>query len=148
MSFAHEASARPGPIAATAAEIRAWSDESGSEVAGSELRRELGGAVARVPNEATAFAHRDKAFYIAADNAWEDDDPQPARHTAWTEDAWRALAPHTDGTYAGFLDDEGDAPGARRLPTLGVLAAGRDQAPLRPPERLPPEPQHRAAVRR
>jgi len=69
--------------------------------------RELGGAMARVPVDATAFAHRDKAFYIAADNAWEDD-PEPQRHIAWTEDFWRAVAPHTDGAYAGFLGDEGD----------------------------------------
>jgi FAD/FMN-containing dehydrogenase len=69
--------------------------------------RELGGAMARVPADATAFAHRDKAFYLAADNAWEND-PQPERHIAWTEDLWRAVAPHTDGAYAGFLGDEGD----------------------------------------
>jgi hypothetical protein len=29
-----------------------------------------------MPIDATAFAHRDKAFYIAADNAW-DDEPLP-----------------------------------------------------------------------
>lgn len=69
--------------------------------------RELGGAMARVPLDATAFAHRDKAFYIAADNAWEDE-PHPERHVAWTEDFWRAVAPRTDGAYAGFLGDEGD----------------------------------------
>jgi FAD/FMN-containing dehydrogenase len=69
--------------------------------------RELGGAMARVPIDATAFAHRDKAFYIAADNAW-DDEPLPDRHIAWTEAFWRAAAPHTDGAYAGFLGDEGE----------------------------------------
>jgi FAD/FMN-containing dehydrogenase len=69
--------------------------------------RELGGAMARVPVGATAFAHRDKAFYLAADNAWEDE-PQPERHIAWADELWRALAPHTDGAYAGFLGDEGD----------------------------------------
>lgn len=68
--------------------------------------RELGGAMARVPNDATAFAHRDKAFYIAADNAW-DDEPGPGRHIAWTEALWRAVAPYTDGAYAAFLGDEG-----------------------------------------
>jgi FAD/FMN-containing dehydrogenase len=69
--------------------------------------RELGGAMARVPVDATAFAHRDKAFYVAADNAW-DDEPHPEQHVAWTEAFWRAVAPHTDGAYAGFLGDEGD----------------------------------------
>jgi FAD/FMN-containing dehydrogenase len=70
--------------------------------------RELGGAMARVPVDATAFAHRDKAFYLAADNAWEDE-RQSERHVAWTEAFWRAMAPHTDGAYAGFLEDEGEA---------------------------------------
>jgi FAD/FMN-containing dehydrogenase len=68
--------------------------------------RELGGAMARVPVDATAFAHRDKAFYVAADNAWEDGSPE--RHVAWTEAFWQAVAPHTDGAYAAFLDDEGE----------------------------------------
>jgi FAD binding domain len=33
--------------------------------------RELGGAMSRVPVDATAFAHRDKAFYVAADSSWD-----------------------------------------------------------------------------
>lgn len=70
--------------------------------------RELGGAMARVPAEATAFAHRDKAFYVAATNLWEEGQP-PEPHLAWTEEFWQALAPFTDGAYAGFLEDEGDA---------------------------------------
>lgn len=74
---------------------------------GTVALRELGGAMARVPVDATAFAHRDKAFYIAADNAW-DDDVHTERHVAWTDDFWAAVAPHTDGAYAGFMGDEGD----------------------------------------
>jgi FAD/FMN-containing dehydrogenase len=69
--------------------------------------RELGGAMARVPIDATAFAHRNKAFYVAADNSWEDD-LRPERHIAWTEAFWEAVAPYTDGAYAGFLEDEGE----------------------------------------
>jgi FAD/FMN-containing dehydrogenase len=70
--------------------------------------RELGGAMARVPIDATAFAHRDKAFYLAADNAW-DVEERSERHVAWAEEFWRAVAPHTDGAYAGFMEHEGDA---------------------------------------
>jgi FAD/FMN-containing dehydrogenase len=69
--------------------------------------RELGGAMGRVPVEATAFAHRDKAFYLAVDNAWEVE-PRPERHVAWTEALWQAVAPYTDGAYAAFLDDGGE----------------------------------------
>jgi FAD/FMN-containing dehydrogenase len=68
--------------------------------------RELGGAMARVPPGQTAFAHRDKAFYLAADNAWEND-PEPERHIAWTEDFLKAVAPYTDGAYASYMEDEG-----------------------------------------
>ena len=68
--------------------------------------RELGGAMARVGNDETAFAHRDKAFYLAADNSWDGGDAD--QHVAWTEQFWRAVAPQTDGAYAGFLADEGD----------------------------------------
>ena len=68
--------------------------------------RELGGAMARVPVDATAFAHRDKAFYVAADNSW---DAGPAEsHVAWNEAFRQAMAPYTAGAYAGFLEDEGE----------------------------------------
>jgi FAD/FMN-containing dehydrogenase len=71
--------------------------------------RELGGAMGRVRQDATAFAHRDKAFYLAIQNSW-DDEPgaDPERHVAWTEDYWRAIAPRTDGAYVGLLGDEGE----------------------------------------
>jgi FAD/FMN-containing dehydrogenase len=68
--------------------------------------RELGGAMARVPADATAFAHRDKAFYVAADSSW---DQGPAdQHVAWTETFWQAMAPHTAGAYSNFLEEEGE----------------------------------------
>ena len=71
--------------------------------------RELGGAVTRVPVEATAFGHRDKAFYLAVQNAWDDGpEAEPERHVAWTEGLWRALAPRMDGAYANLLGDEGE----------------------------------------
>jgi hypothetical protein len=55
-------------------------------VSGVIALRELG-AMGRVPVEATAFAHRDKGFYLAADNSWEDGD-RPEPHLAWTEAFW------------------------------------------------------------
>jgi FAD/FMN-containing dehydrogenase len=68
--------------------------------------RELRGAMSRVPVDATAFAHRDKAFYVAADSSWDQGPADP--HVAWTEDFWQALAPHTAGAYSNFLEDEGE----------------------------------------
>jgi FAD/FMN-containing dehydrogenase len=70
--------------------------------------RVLGGEIARVPADATAFSHRDKPIYFAINNSWDDpDDPRNDEHVAWTESLWQSLAPHTAGAYANFLGDEG-----------------------------------------
>jgi FAD/FMN-containing dehydrogenase len=74
------------------------------------MLRVLGGEIARVPPEATAFAHRDKRLYVAINNSWDDvRDPQADHHVAWTEALWQVLAPRTTGAYANFLGDEGAA---------------------------------------
>jgi FAD/FMN-containing dehydrogenase len=67
--------------------------------------RALGGAMARVSAEATAFAHRDKPFMVMLANLWWDCDARP--HREWLHGLWRAVHPHTAGAYAGFLADEG-----------------------------------------
>jgi FAD/FMN-containing dehydrogenase len=70
--------------------------------------RVLGGAMARVPADATAFAHRSKpmlvnvaAFYQGA--ATRD------RHRAWVNALSRTLQPNDDSAYVGFLGDDGTA---------------------------------------
>jgi FAD/FMN-containing dehydrogenase len=79
--------------------------------------------VSRVRVDATAFAHRDKAFYVAADNSWDEGPAEP--HVAWTEAFWQAIAPHTAGAYANFLEDEGEdrVRAAYRPETFARLAA-------------------------
>jgi FAD/FMN-containing dehydrogenase len=72
------------------------------------MLRVLGGEIARVPAEDTAFSHRDKPIYFAVTAAWEDErDPMAERHIAWAESLWRALEPGVGGAYAGFMGDEG-----------------------------------------
>ena len=39
--------------------------------------------MARVPEDATAFAHRDAASMFTAVAAWPGDDPPPERHVRW-----------------------------------------------------------------
>jgi FAD/FMN-containing dehydrogenase len=74
------------------------------------MLRVLGGAIARVPEEATAFSHRDKPIYFAIGNSWEGEADTPAEgHVAWTEALWQALAPRAAGAYANYLGDEGPA---------------------------------------
>ncbi|HEY7019243.1 MAG TPA: FAD-binding oxidoreductase [Gaiellaceae bacterium] len=69
--------------------------------------RVLGGAVARVPAAATAFAHRQRPLMVnvAAMYASPDED---AVHRAWAEDAADALRQGEDGAYVNFLGDEGE----------------------------------------
>jgi FAD/FMN-containing dehydrogenase len=70
--------------------------------------RPLGGAMARVPQEATAFVHRDKELLMVVSNAW-DNPAQDEVQRAWVQGIWSAIQPHTQGTYVNFLEDEGHA---------------------------------------
>jgi FAD/FMN-containing dehydrogenase len=69
--------------------------------------RVLGGAMSRVPADATAFAHRDKQALVMATNvAPPSTDAEPSR--VRTEQVWQALRPYADGVYVNFLGDEGE----------------------------------------
>jgi hypothetical protein len=65
--------------------------------------RPLGGALARVPVEATAFAHRDKRYMLALINDWEGGE-DPAPHRAWIDEFWQAVRPFGSGVYVNFLE--------------------------------------------
>jgi FAD/FMN-containing dehydrogenase len=69
--------------------------------------RVLGGAMARVPADATAFAHRDRRF-MAAIGAVYEDAAETAEHEAWLNTYVAALHQGTSGVYANFLGDEGE----------------------------------------
>jgi hypothetical protein len=66
----------------------------------------LGGAVARVDDDATAFTGRTAAHDIKVGASWLPDDPEPERHRAWARTAWAALRPFAQGAYVNFLSDE------------------------------------------
>jgi FAD/FMN-containing dehydrogenase len=70
--------------------------------------RVLGGAVSRVPAEATAFAHRQRRLIVnvAAIYASPEEDPL---HRAWAEEAAAALRRGGDTAYVNFLGEEGAA---------------------------------------
>jgi FAD/FMN-containing dehydrogenase len=72
--------------------------------------RPLGGAFARVPAEATAFAHRDKAYQLAIINDWDGPGAEDgAVHRGWTDAFWREVQPFGTGVYVNFLElGEGD----------------------------------------
>jgi FAD/FMN-containing dehydrogenase len=68
---------------------------------------QFGGAVARVANDATAFAHRDAAYDLVIAATWSDPAEQDA-HIEWARSFWEAMRPHsTDDVYVNYLSDEG-----------------------------------------
>ena len=71
----------------------------------------MGGAVARVPRDATAFPDRDVAHHIVIDAAWLPDQGATvgAAETAWARAFLQALQPHGAGVYVNFLDADDDA---------------------------------------
>jgi FAD/FMN-containing dehydrogenase len=73
--------------------------------------RTLGGAVARVDDDATAYAHRGAAFNVSVDAFW-DDPALDDTAVAWARSTWDAFAPFaTGGVYVNFsgLYDEADS---------------------------------------
>jgi FAD/FMN-containing dehydrogenase len=72
----------------------------------------MGGAVARAPLDATAFAGRDVAHNLVIDAVWLPDEAgeHAAAETAWARGLLQALEPHgAGGVYVNFLDaDDGD----------------------------------------
>jgi len=69
--------------------------------------RPLGGAIARVPADATAFVHRDKNYLVAAVNVWHGAEEDASRHREWTDATFAALRGDASGAYSNFLGDEG-----------------------------------------
>jgi FAD/FMN-containing dehydrogenase len=70
--------------------------------------RVLGGAVARVPAEATAFAHRGRRVIANVAAMYQRLDEREV-HEAWARDFAAELAPRGTGAYVAFLGDEGEA---------------------------------------
>jgi len=68
--------------------------------------RVLGGAMARVPVEATAFAHRQSRIMANLAAFYEGPEDQAVRE-AWVGDFAAALRQWDTGAYVGFINDEG-----------------------------------------
>ncbi|HSK98320.1 MAG TPA: BBE domain-containing protein, partial [Euzebyales bacterium] len=70
--------------------------------------RALGGAMARVPADATAFAHRDRRF-MAALGAIFMDPEETAAHESWVAGFADDLRGDSTGAYVNFLSHDGPA---------------------------------------
>jgi FAD/FMN-containing dehydrogenase len=94
----------------------------------------MGGAVARIGRDATAYPARDVAHNIVIDAAWlpDDDDAIGESETGWARGFLRALEGQRHGVYVNFLDsDDGDsrvreAYGEATYRRLGEIKASYD----------------------
>jgi FAD binding domain/Berberine and berberine like len=69
--------------------------------------RVLGGAMARVPADATAYAHRASPIMVNVAAFYEGPDDKPVRE-AWVAEFSAALHQGDTGAYVNFLGDEGE----------------------------------------
>lgn len=69
--------------------------------------RVLGGAMARVPNDATAFAHRQRRIMVVF-AALYGNPAEKATHFAWADEFMAALRQDSKGAYVNFLVNEGE----------------------------------------
>jgi FAD/FMN-containing dehydrogenase len=91
----------------TAEEIVAHLEASDASLRVAQLRV-LGGAMARVPADATAFAHRASRIMVNV-AAFYDGPEDRAVRDAWVTDFAASLRQDDGGAYIGFLSDEGEA---------------------------------------
>jgi FAD/FMN-containing dehydrogenase len=69
---------------------------------------QFGGAVARVPDDATAFGHRDAAYDLIIAAVWSRAAEQEA-HIEWARRFWDAMEPLSSGdVYVNYLSEEGE----------------------------------------
>jgi hypothetical protein len=91
---------------------------------------QMGGAVARVPEDATAFGGRSAPFQSLFIGVWEDA-AQREQTASWVRGIWSALTPFSRGAYVNMSDDQDEAAlkvtyGAEKYARLQRLKAKYD----------------------
>jgi FAD/FMN-containing dehydrogenase len=71
--------------------------------------RGLGGELARMDEGSTAFAHRQRRYFVSILTLWFELEDEGAAHRAWGEELWGKISHLRDGVYVNFLGMEGDA---------------------------------------
>jgi FAD/FMN-containing dehydrogenase len=106
--------------------------------------RVLGGAMARVPADATAFAHRNSRIMATVASIYANDEDVP-EITAWVEGLAGELRQGDEGAYVGFLGDEGEErvraayPGATWERLAAIKARYDPENVFRLNQNVPPE---------
>ena len=90
----------------------------------------MGGAVSRVPEESTAFSHRDADYLVNITAVWTDP-AETDRLVSWTRDFSQALQPFAAGPYVNYFSDDGEdrlraAYGPEKYERLGEIKAKYD----------------------
>ncbi len=115
---------------------------SGAQMAGAELRV-LGGAMARVPSDATAYGLRSSRIMVNLFSEYGQPDESPA-HEAWIDGMATALQQEDRGAYVNFLGTDGaerirDAYPGRTYERLSEIKARYDPTNLfRLNQNIPP----------
>ena len=92
---------------AAAERILHYLTSSSASMAVAQLRV-LGGAMARVPADATAFAHRNSKIMVNVAALYQQPDEKET-HEVWVDQFAAALRQSDTGAYVNFLGNEGDA---------------------------------------
>lgn len=66
---------------------------------------QMGGAVNRVPDDATAYGGRTAAFQAAFFGIWESEGDKQV-NADWARAAWKTLEPHAEGAYVNLSDTQ------------------------------------------
>jgi FAD/FMN-containing dehydrogenase len=105
----------------------------------------LGAAMARIPADATAFAHRRSRVMINVAAIYDPSTSERSEHAAWVRRLSSELDDGDAGAYAGLLADEGHArvraayPGATWERLAAVKAAYDPDNVFRLNQNIPPE---------
>ena len=102
--------------------------------------RVLGGAMARVPSDATAYAHRSNRIMVNLAAFYEGEEDRPAKE-AWVRRVPGGHRPGDRAVYNNFLGGQGPGARPRRLSERDVGSPRRDQAPIRSGQPVPAEPE-------
>jgi FAD/FMN-containing dehydrogenase len=88
-------------------EMIAWAERKPAPLSLTHLNH-FGGAMGRIANDATPFAHRDAPFAFSQDAFW-DDPATSAENIKWVQDYWQAMRAFSPrGAYVNFMADEGE----------------------------------------
>ena len=68
--------------------------------------RGLGGAMRRVTSEETAFAHRERRYFVAIIGVWLDPAEDASVHQAWVRSLWQQIRHERSGVYVNFLEED------------------------------------------